>query len=155
MRKNYNEWMLEAAKELTPTGKFKRPSYETVANWVKDSWNAVDTNLIRKSFKCCGISNKRDGTEDDWIFDYGRLGQRSRPSDGVEVLSDKDESDEEDEDYRSDEEDEDNESDEEDEDSERDEEDEDSERDEEDEESEEEDGYYEQGGTNYANVWDE
>jgi hypothetical protein len=152
MRKNYNEWMLEAAKELTPTGKFKRPSYETVANWVKDSWNAVDTNLIRKSFKCCGISNKRDGTEDDWIFDYGRLGQRSRPSDGVEVL---DESDEEDEDYRSDEEDEDSESDEEDEDSERDEEDEDSERDEEDEESEEEDGYYEQGGTNYANVWDE
>jgi hypothetical protein len=161
MRKNYNEWMLEAAKELTPTGKFKRPSYETVANWVKDSWNAVDTNLIQKSFKCCGISNKRDGTEDDLIFDYGRLGQRDKPSDGVEVLSDKDESDEEDEDYRNDE-DEDSESDEEDEDSERGEEDEDSERDEEDEESEEEDEYdegycvyYEQGGTNYANVWDE
>jgi hypothetical protein len=57
-------------KDLTPTGKFKRPYYETVANWVKDSWDAVDVNLIRRSFKCCGISNKRDGTEDELIFDY-------------------------------------------------------------------------------------
>jgi len=29
--------MMEEIKELTPTGKFKRPFYETVANWVKDS----------------------------------------------------------------------------------------------------------------------
>jgi len=28
---------MEEIKELTPTGKLKRPSYETVANWVKDS----------------------------------------------------------------------------------------------------------------------
>ena len=75
MRRNYNEWMAETIKELTPTGKIKRPSYETVVNWVKDSWNAVDVNLVRRSFKCCGISNKRDGTEDDWIFNYNRLGQ--------------------------------------------------------------------------------
>ena len=67
--------MAEAVKELTSAGKFKRPSYETVARWVRDSWNAVDANLIQKSFKCCGISNKCDGTEDDWIFNYGRLGQ--------------------------------------------------------------------------------
>ena len=30
MRRNYNEWMMEEVKELTPTGKLKRPSYETV-----------------------------------------------------------------------------------------------------------------------------
>src|SRR3989337_197490 len=89
MRRNYNEWMMEEVKELTPTGKLKRPSYETVANWVKDSWNAVDVNLIRRSFKCCGISNNRDGSEDDWIFNYDRLGQADRLNDGVEIQSDK------------------------------------------------------------------
>ena len=35
MRQNYNEWMMEEIKELTPTGKLKRPFYETVANWLK------------------------------------------------------------------------------------------------------------------------
>src|ERR1043166_8333095 len=89
MRRNYNEWMMEEIKELTPTGKLKRPSYETVANWVKDSWNAVDVNLLRRSFKCCGISINRDGSEDDWIFNYDRLGQTDRLNDGVEIPSDK------------------------------------------------------------------
>ena len=89
MRRNYNEWMMEEIKELIPTGKLKKPSYETVANWVKDSWNAVDVNLIRRSFKCCGVSNNRDGSEDDWIFNYDRLGQTDRLNDGVEIPSDK------------------------------------------------------------------
>ncbi|GES85817.1 pogo transposable element with KRAB domain [Rhizophagus clarus] len=30
MRRNYNEWMVEAVKELTPAGNLKKPSYETV-----------------------------------------------------------------------------------------------------------------------------
>ncbi|GBC39912.2 uncharacterized protein OCT59_012094 [Rhizophagus irregularis] len=42
MRQNYNEWMAEAVKELTPAGNLKKPSYEIVAKWVRDSWNAVD-----------------------------------------------------------------------------------------------------------------
>ncbi|CAB4399489.1 unnamed protein product [Rhizophagus irregularis] len=88
MRRNYNEWMAEVVKELTPAGNLKKPSYETVAKWVRDSWNAVDVNLIQKSFKCCGISNKRDGTEDDWIFNYNRLGQGNQPGDEVEMPSD-------------------------------------------------------------------
>ena len=29
----------------------------------------IEPSLIRKSFKCCGISVKTDGTEDDEIFD--------------------------------------------------------------------------------------
>jgi len=72
-----------------------KPSCETVANWVRDSWNAVDVNLIQKSFKCCGISNKHDGTEDDWIFNYNRLGQENQPGDEVEIPSDENKEDEE------------------------------------------------------------
>src|SRR5436190_327770 len=135
MRRNYNEWMMEEIKELTPTGKLKRPSYETVANWVKDSWNAVDVNLIRRSFKCCGVSNNRDGSEDDWIFNYDCLGQTDRLNDGVEIPSDK-----EDEEVQESEKDEDEEY----------------ENNENESESEDDEfcGYYKQE-TNYVNVWDE
>lgn len=87
MRKNYNEWMSDSIKELTPAGKIKRPSYETVVNWVNRSWNAVDVNLIKRSFKCCGISNRRDGSEDGWIFDYRRIDQ-TRSNDEVRTPDD-------------------------------------------------------------------
>ena len=90
MRRNYNDWMIESAKELTPTGKIKRPSYKTVVNWINISWNAVDVNLIWQSFKCCGISNKRDRTEDELIFDYDHLGQSRQLNDEVEVPDDVD-----------------------------------------------------------------
>lgn len=89
MRRNYNEWMAESVKELTPAGKIKRPSYETVVDWVKMSWNAVDTSLIQRSFKCCGISNNRDGSEDGLIFDYDRLGRSGSGDNEIDVLADK------------------------------------------------------------------
>ena len=87
MRKNYNEWMSESLKELTPAGRIKRPSYETVVDWINRSWNTIDISLIQRSFKCCGISNKQDGTEDDWIFNYERL-EQAKSNDEVEILDD-------------------------------------------------------------------
>ena len=45
--------MNEAIKEYTPSGRIKKPSYSLVANWVKDSWDAIDPNMIKRSFKCC------------------------------------------------------------------------------------------------------
>src|ERR1044071_3431895 len=65
--------MCNAIKDYTPSGKIKRPSYSLVANWVKEGWDAVDVNKVRRSFKCCGISNATDGTEDTLIFDFNRL----------------------------------------------------------------------------------
>ena len=40
---------------------------------------SVDTSLI----KCCGISTKRDGTENELIFDYDRLSVLSNQSNQV------------------------------------------------------------------------
>ncbi|CAG8685559.1 9006_t:CDS:1, partial [Cetraspora pellucida] len=37
---------------------------------VKRAWDAIDTQLIQNSFKCCGISVATDGSEDDLIFNY-------------------------------------------------------------------------------------
>ena len=83
--------MSESVRELTPAGRIKRPSYETVVDWVNKSWNAVDVNLIKRSFKCCGISNKRDGTEDNWIFDYRRV-EQTKSSDEITLYDEDDES---------------------------------------------------------------
>jgi hypothetical protein len=64
--------MCDAIKDYTPSGKIKRPSYSLVANWVKESWDSMDINMIRNSFKCCGISNDMNGSEDNLIFDFNQ-----------------------------------------------------------------------------------
>jgi hypothetical protein len=73
VKERYNEWMISNYHAFTPTGKIKRPSYSTVASWVKDSWEEVDVDLIKNSFKCCGVSTKLDGSEDDLLFEYDKL----------------------------------------------------------------------------------
>ena len=39
----------------------------TYLQWVVDAWDVLSPELIRNSFKSCGIKNKADGTEDDLI----------------------------------------------------------------------------------------
>ena len=93
--------MSESVRELTPAGRIRRPSYKMVVDWVNRSQNALDVSLIRRSFKCCGISNKRDGTEDDWIFDYRRL-EQTKSSDEITLEDEENEDDEDDEDDEND-----------------------------------------------------
>jgi TATA-binding protein-associated factor Taf7 len=65
--------MMSNIHTFTSTGKIKRPSYSTVASWVKELWDEVDEVLIQRSFKSCGISTNTDGSEDDCIFDDNLL----------------------------------------------------------------------------------
>jgi hypothetical protein len=82
--------MISNIHAFTPTGKIKRPSYSTVATWVKESWDEVDKDLIQRSFKSCGISTNIDGSEDDCIFDHDSLLDRDN-----EVVENPDENNEE------------------------------------------------------------
>ncbi|CAG8819039.1 6301_t:CDS:1, partial [Dentiscutata erythropus] len=45
------------AIEMTPAGQICKPSYSTIALWIKSSWEEIDLNLIKRSFKCCEISD--------------------------------------------------------------------------------------------------
>ena len=65
--------MSEEVHELTPAGRIKRPAYNKVAQQVKVAWDSINVEKIKKSFKYCGISVAKDGTEDDFIFDYDFL----------------------------------------------------------------------------------
>jgi hypothetical protein len=77
--------MAEEVHNFTPAGRIKRPAYNKVAQWVKVAWDNVDVEKIKKSFKCCGISVAKDGTEDDLIFDYDMLNdENENPVDIVE-----------------------------------------------------------------------
>ncbi|CAG8527182.1 17457_t:CDS:2 [Funneliformis caledonium] len=40
---------------------------------VKNTWNAIDPFLIRRSFKCYEISNKQNESKEYLIFDYYKV----------------------------------------------------------------------------------
>lgn len=69
MRRKYLNWMMTGPFEYTPAGKKKAPSKNLVLRWVKQSWEEIPEEMMRRSFKTCGISNALDGTEDDAIYD--------------------------------------------------------------------------------------
>ncbi|CAB4393690.1 unnamed protein product [Rhizophagus irregularis] len=48
----------------------------TCSKMVMEGWDAININMIRRSFKCCGVSNAIYGTEDTLIFDFDRLENR-------------------------------------------------------------------------------
>lgn len=54
--------------EFTPAGKKTVPSRNLVLRWIKAAWAEIPEEMVRKSFKTCGISNAMAGTEDDAVF---------------------------------------------------------------------------------------
>src|SRR5215204_3775835 len=84
MQNLYNQWMDETIKKYTSSDKIKRPSYSLVVNWVKESWNSIDINMIKHSFKCCGISNASDRSEDNLIFDLTKVKDVNNLRRGIE-----------------------------------------------------------------------
>ncbi len=69
VRKQYLSWMITGPFEFTPAGKKKAPSRNLVLRWVKQAWCDLPDEMVRRSFKVCGISNALDGTEDDAIYE--------------------------------------------------------------------------------------
>ena len=68
MRQRWNQWMVNAEKQITKAGNIWRPGLKTVCQWVIDAWNNIPTDMVVKSFLKCGISNSMDGTEDDELY---------------------------------------------------------------------------------------
>ena len=58
MRWQYLSWLTTGPFEFTPAGKKKAPSQ-----------NLEVLEIVRRSFKICGISNALDRKEDDAIYD--------------------------------------------------------------------------------------
>jgi hypothetical protein len=93
VQEQYEKWLCEPNKELTPTGKIKRAAPH-VAHWISAAWKRIPA-LIEKFFKKCCISNELDGSEDD-VFWTSTKGDRedyvpwSRAEDDGEIGNESD-----------------------------------------------------------------
>ena len=68
VRRKYLAWMISGPFEFTPAGKKKAPSRNLVLHWIKTAWAEIPEEIVRNSFKTCGILNAMDRTEDDAVF---------------------------------------------------------------------------------------
>lgn len=86
MRQRWNEWMTAGDHTFTPSGNARKPDLGLIATWIKESWDAVDPDIIRRGFKKCCLSNSMDGEEDDIIWEdmIAKTNQRKEDKDDCE-----------------------------------------------------------------------
>uniref|UniRef100_A0A914WZ70 HTH CENPB-type domain-containing protein n=1 Tax=Plectus sambesii TaxID=2011161 RepID=A0A914WZ70_9BILA len=70
----YSEWLFNGEMSYTQAGNLRAPPMETYLQWVVDACNLLPTDLIKNSFKCCGVSNATDGSEDHLIHVFKQDG---------------------------------------------------------------------------------
>ena len=68
IRRKYQSWLITEPFEFTPAGKKKAPTCNLVLRWVKDAWQEIPADMVKRSFQSCGISNALDRTEDDAVY---------------------------------------------------------------------------------------
>ena len=45
-----------------------KPDITLVVAWVKEAWESIPAEMVKKSFLKCGIANAMDGSEDDALY---------------------------------------------------------------------------------------
>ncbi len=68
LRQYWTDWMIDGPKDYNAGGKRKSPSRETVLTWVADAWRTISTEIVQNGFLKCRISNKMDGSQDDFLY---------------------------------------------------------------------------------------
>ena len=61
---SYDEWLASGVHQYTEAENIKPTSRHLVVEWILESWNRLEKNLIINSFKSCGFNLKTDGSED-------------------------------------------------------------------------------------------
>lgn len=59
--------MAEGEEEMTRGYNMKPPTRLQIAKWVQKAWEMVPSEIIKKSFIVCGVSNALDNSEDESI----------------------------------------------------------------------------------------
>ena len=65
--KLHEDWMVSGVKEYTRGGNPRPPPMDVYLQWVVDAWASISNDLIKDSFKACGITVNLDGSEDEMI----------------------------------------------------------------------------------------
>ena len=69
LRNKWIQLMSSENKVLTKGGNLKKVDVVTIAQWVKESWTEVSSDIIIRSFKKCCISNAMDRSEDAFVYE--------------------------------------------------------------------------------------
>jgi len=67
IKEMFDEYMASNDIAMTRYGNPAPPPLEVVCEWIEKAWASISPDIIRKSFKICGITTKVDGSEDDEI----------------------------------------------------------------------------------------
>ena len=65
---SYDEWLSSSLHQYTEAGNVKPTSRYLVVEWILESWNRLEKNLIIQSFKSCALDLKTDGSNDHLIY---------------------------------------------------------------------------------------
>ena len=63
-----HKWMCTDGKALTKGGDLKISITSMLNTWVKEAWEDIPAEIVKKSFLKTGISNSMDVTEDDQLL---------------------------------------------------------------------------------------
>ena len=88
LRQYWNEWMLAGNYAFTPAGRIRKSDLRQICQWILDSWNAISTDTIKRSFLICCITNALDGTEDDILWEDMDESDPFADNDGAESIVD-------------------------------------------------------------------
>ena len=69
MKEQWAEWMFSGKARKTAGGNLAKPDLQLVVKWVKEAWDSIPVEVVKKSFLKCGISNELDGTKDHYLFE--------------------------------------------------------------------------------------
>ena len=61
----HEDWMCEDQHSCTKGGNMKPATKFQLASWVKAAWDQIPSELIKKTFIVCGISNALDNSKDE------------------------------------------------------------------------------------------
>ena len=60
-------WTIVGIYSESTAGNVKSPPRRAVIQWILVSWADISTELIKKSFPCCGLNLPIDGSDDNKI----------------------------------------------------------------------------------------
>lgn len=60
----FDEWIFSGPVDRTRLGNRRPPPKTLLLQWIKEAWATITPDIIRRSFKKCGITVALDGTED-------------------------------------------------------------------------------------------
>jgi len=60
--------MLSADHTFTASGRTRKVELNVICGWIKEAWDDISPEMVKKSFLKCSIMNALDGTEDDELW---------------------------------------------------------------------------------------